>query len=75
MNYVGFSLDVPESKILEIQSNYHDKAQRRDAYIDAYVNDHPCPQWRDVSHALRLVHLDHQADVVERTYVEGTIKV
>ena len=86
---VGICLGLPQSKTDDIKSNYHSAAQRRDAYIDAFVNDHPCPQWRYVSKVLhevglrhevvglhhQAVGLRHQADVVYSTYVQGTIKL
>ena len=64
-------LDLPQSKVAEINRNYHSPSQRRDAYIDLYATTHPCPSWRQVAEALRGVFLDHQADVVESTYVQG----
>ena len=73
VDFVGEWLDVPQSKIGEIQRNYHDMAQRRDAYTDVYVNDHYYPTWTHVAEVLRGVDLGHQAAEVERTYVQGTI--
>ena len=69
---VGLFLDLPNSKKSEIKKNYHSPAQRREAYIDAYVDDHPCPSWKTISGVLRRVGLRKQADEVERTYVQGT---
>ena len=66
-------LDLPYSKREEVIGNYQSPTQRRDAYLDFYVSDHPCPSWRTVAKALRYVDLDHQANIVERTYVQGTI--
>ena len=71
----GLLFGLPRSKRDDIEINYDHDDQRRDAYIDAYVNDHPCPQWRIVSFALQKVGLGHQADVVDRTYVQGTIEL
>ena len=70
---VGLLLDLPKSKSDEIERNYHSPARRREAYCDLYVSDHPCPSWRQVAGALRAVGLPHQADVVESTYVQGTV--
>ena len=66
-------LDLPLSKIAEMKMNYHSPSQRRDAYLDLYATGHPCPSWRQVAETLRHVRLPHQADVVESTYVLGTI--
>ena len=72
MVFVGRWLGLPMSKMHEIQTNYHSPAQRRKAYIDAYVDNHPCPSWKNVSDVLHLVGLYDQADEVDRTYVQGT---
>ena len=70
-----YQLDLPESKVAEIKRNYmyHGPFQRRNAYLDLYATCHPCPSWRQIAEVLRFVDLDHQADVVESTYVQGTI--
>ena len=75
LEHVGNWLCLPYSKRSEIERNYHRPAQRREAYIDIYVNEHPHPSWKKLSQLLRLVELPNQADVVERTYVQGTIVV
>ena len=72
VNNIGRWLDLPNSKKSEIKTNYRNPTQRREAYIDAYINDHPCPSWKEVSDVLRKVGLHRQADEVERTYVQGT---
>ena len=69
---LGDQLDLPQSKVDEIQRNYHSPSQRRDAYLDLYATDHPCPSWRQVAKVLHEVDLPHQARVVESTYVQGT---
>ena len=66
-------LHLPRSKVAEIKRNYNSLPQRRDAYLDLYATTHPCPSWRQVAEALRYVRLPHQADVVESTYVQGTM--
>ena len=66
-------LRLPSSKRDDIRKNYRNPAQRRDAYLDLYATDHPCPSWSDVASALRHAGLLHQSDEVERTYVQGTV--
>ena len=70
---VGRWLGLSDSKRSEIKRNYHSPAQRREAYIDVYVNEHPHPTWKQLSEVLRTVGLPNQADVVESTYVQGTV--
>ena len=69
----GLWFDLPRSKRNEIERNYLNPTHKREAYLDCYVSDHPCPSWRQVSKALRYVGLNYQANEVERTYVEGSI--
>ena len=73
--FVGLQqqLDLPESKRDEIHRNYHSPSQRREAYLDLYATDHPCPSWRTVAEVLRNIDLPHQADEVKSTYVQGTM--
>ena len=68
---LGSYLDLPLSKSNKIKRNYQSSSQKRDAYLDLYVTDHPCPSWRQVAELLRNVRLPSQADVVESTYVQG----
>ena len=70
---IGLCLDLPKSKREEIKVNYQSPTQQRDAYLDLYVSDHPYPSWKTVANALRRVGLPHQADLVERTYIQGMI--
>ena len=65
-------LDLPRSKIAEMDRNLRSPSQRKEAYLDLYVTGHPCPSWRQVAVALRGVCLPHQAAIVESSYVQGT---
>ena len=68
---LGGWLDLPQSEIDRIQKDYQSPTQRKEAYLDLYVHQHPCPTWRQVAEVLRG-DLDQQADLVENTYVKGT---
>ena len=70
---IGGLLELPVSKRNEIRRNYQYPTQKREAYLDLYVSNHYSPSWRLVAKVLRGVGLNHQADEVERTYVEGSI--
>ena len=66
-------LDLPQSERDRIQKDYQSPTQRKEAYLDIYVHQHPCPTWRQVAKLLRnWVYLPQQADLVENTYVKGT---
>jgi hypothetical protein len=72
---LGNYLRLPQSEIDRIQKDYQSPTQRKEAYLDLYVHQHPCPTWRQVADALRSVWFDlpQQADLVENTYVKGTL--
>ena len=69
-----YCLGLPQSEIDRIQKDYQSPTQRKEAYLDLYVHQHPCPTWSQVAEVLRhiAVNLPQQADLVENTYVQGT---
>ena len=67
-----FKLSLPWSKVAKIHSNCLTSSLRRDAYLDLYATDHPCPSWRQIAAVLGGVDLDCQAGVVKSTYIQGT---
>ena len=64
-------LDLPMSEVDKINENYHNPTQRKEAYLDLYVHQHPCPRWENVALLLSYLNLKEQADLVENTYVTG----
>ena len=71
---LGGDLGLPQSEIDKIQKDYQSRTQRKAAYLDLYVHQHPCPTWGRIARVLRsgMVDLPRQANLVENTYVEGT---
>ena len=67
-------LGLPRSETARIQKDYQSPIQRKEAYLDLYVHQHPCPTWRQVAVVLSHDRIDfpQQADFVENTYVKGT---
>ena len=66
-------LGLPQSEIDRIQKDYLSPTQRKEAYLDLYVHQHPCPTWREIARVLRQwINLPQQADLVANTYVKGT---
>ena len=67
-------LDLPAYEVDKIKKDYQSPAQKKEAYLDLYVHQHPCPSWQQVAKALRGSPFlrDQQADFVENTYVQGT---
>ena len=72
VDILGGYLGLPQSETDKIQRNYQSPTQRKEAYLDLYVHQHPCPSWRVVARILHNFELPQQADLVENTYVKGT---
>ena len=67
-----YRLGLPEFEVDNIKSSYDSPMQRKEAYLDLYVHQHPCPSWARIARTLRRLDLRQQADFVGNTYVKGT---
>ena len=74
VDLLGVYLDLPQSEKDKIKTDFQNLTQRKEAYLDLYVHQHPCPTWRRVADILGGFPfiLPQQADLVENTYVKGT---
>ena len=69
---LGGYLDLPQSEIDRIRNNYQTPNQKKEAYLDLYVHQHPYPTWSQITRVLRWkVMFLQQADLVENTYIKG----
>ena len=70
---LGVYLGLPQSEIDRIRKDYQSPTQRKEAYLDLYIHQHPCPTWSKVAVILRgsRINLLQQADLVKNTYVKG----
>ena len=66
-----YYLGLPQSEIDRIRKDYQSPTRRKEAYLDLYVHQHPCPIWSEIARILHMVNLRQQADLVENTYVKG----
>ena len=64
-------LGLPQSVVEEIKRSYQSPTQQKDAYLDTYTHQHPCPSWKKIAEILMDCGLHQQADEVENTYVKG----
>ena len=69
----GYLLDTPLSKREEFKMNYQNPAQRKEAYLDYYVQNHPAASWTKIAEALHFFKLPQQTDVVKSTYIQGML--
>ena len=73
VDFVGDYLDTPYSKTEEFQMSYQNPVQRKEAYLDYFVHNHPAASWTKIAGALRQYGLPQQAAVVENTYIQGML--
>jgi hypothetical protein len=64
-------LSLSEFEIDRIEKDYQSSTQRKEAYLDLYVHQHPCPTWIEIAGVLRWFNLHQPADLVENTYVKS----
>ena len=69
-----YYLGLPQSEMDRIRKDYRSPTQRKEAYLDVYVHQHPYPTWIQVALVLGdwRINLHQQADLVMKTYVKGT---
>ena len=68
---IGRNLHLPQSKIDLVKRNYRNPLERKEAYLDLYVHDHPCPSWKEIARILYAFRLSQQADMVYTIYIKG----
>ena len=73
LDFMRDYLDTPSSKREEFLMNYQNPAQRKEAYLDYYVHNHPAASWTKIAELLHLCGLPQQAAVVENTYIQGML--
>ena len=72
VDILRYYLHLPQSEGNKIQKDYQSPTQRKEAYLDLYIHQHPSPAWSKVARVLRHdLNLHQQADLVENTYVKG----
>ena len=72
VDVLGDWLRLPESEVDNMKSSYDSPMQRKEAYLDLYVHQHPCPSWACIAGTLQELGLRQQGDFVVNTYVKGT---
>ena len=73
VDLMGAYLETPSSKREEFKMNYQNPAQRKEAYLDYYVHNHPLASWTKIAKALSGCRLPQQAAVVENIYIQGML--
>ena len=70
-NYLGRSLDIPYLVRDSIPSQDSSQSERMKALGEWYLNNHPCPSWRHVAHALYVNREHGVLEVLKSRYLKG----
>ena len=68
-----YSLQIPDSKVLEMEQLYPDLSQRQSALIQLWLDSHPAPSWELVCNALYGVEEYEVLENVQNKYFKGTV--
>ena len=66
-----FFLDIPESKEMEMKSRYRDVSQCKRAFLEHFLEDHPCPTWKQIANAVYMIGEFGALEVIQRDYFKG----
>ena len=56
----GWVVNVPESKLDKIRSQFNSDEERREEVFRVYLAEHPCPTWEQVSEVLYILDDDNE---------------
>ena len=66
-----FYLDIPDSKVKELEKTYPDLTQRQSAIIQLFLEKHPAPRWEIICHGLYEEREYEALEVVQNKYFKG----
>ena len=70
-NGVGIDLNIPYSVRGSIRSRHSSQSECVKALGEWYLNNHPCPSWRHVAHALYVWNEHGVLEVLKSHYLKG----
>ena len=68
---IKFYLDIPPSVYSSIDTQQSSESERRKAYWEWYLNNHPCPSWRHIANALYMSREHGVLEVLKSRYLKG----
>ena len=69
--YVTDYLDIPFSVYRSITTQESSGSERKKAYWEWYLNNHPCPSWRHIANALYMDKEHGVLEVLKSRYLKG----
>ena len=64
-------LHIPESKQWEMDQQYRSVPQRKQAYWEYWLADHPSPSWLVIADALYMAYEHGALEVLQKMYLKG----
>ena len=64
-------LGIPRSVYDRIKAQESSESERRKAYCEWYLNNHPCPSWRHIANALYMEKKHGVLEVLKSRYLKG----
>ena len=68
-----FYLQIPYSKVEEMEQLYPDLPQRQSDLINFWLDAHPAPSWELVCYGLYMTDADYLLVNVQNKYFKGTV--
>ena len=62
----GVHLDIPESTLNKIESEFHSDNERKEAVVRVYLIEHPQPTWEHESDVIYLMRDEQYSRILER---------
>ena len=66
-------LQIPDSKVAEMEQLYPDLSQRQSVLIQLWLDSHPAPSWEFVCFALYVEEEYEVLENVQNKYFKGTV--
>ena len=74
-NGLPWRLDIPDSKVNELERSHPHLAQRKPAIIREFIDNHPAPSWEWICHALYWQEEYNILERVQSRYFKGTCQI
>ena len=71
LDYFGWLLNIPDSQLDRIRSQYSTASERRTALLQTYLTSHPAPSWQHVADALYCSRCHAVLERVQRMFPTG----
>ena len=68
---LGIQFNIPQPKIMELESLHPDVSQRILAILNHYLDEHPCQSWKLIAYTVYMEGEFRALEVIQRDYFKG----